>query len=107
MDKPKRTARLTHDGRLLWIIQGKKLDVYVIDKLEPEGDTTQALRLTKADKTQYTVSVGPFGVTCCCADANYRNRLCKHCLALKAVGILSRSLHGYHDEGDTDETSGD
>lgn len=79
--KPKRSARLTHAGKVLWILHGPKIDVYVVD------DLGGSFRLTKADGVQYTV--GADG-SCCCADANYRKRACKHVLGMRAVGLLSK-----------------
>lgn len=89
----KRTTRLTHSGRVLWIIRGKKIDLYVIEDAKPDKKLADpAIRLTKADGTQYTVAKTKNGPTCCCADFNYRHdktgKVCKHILAMRAVKLL-------------------
>ena len=79
-----RSARITHAGRLLWITQGKKIDLYVVDDARPDPSVAfPALRLTKVDGVHYTVAVNEFGATCDCADCNYRSRSCKHIKALR------------------------
>ena len=96
MSEASRVARLTHGGRLLWIIQRKKgkpdqIDLYVVEDARPDPLVADpAFRLTKSAGTQYTVALHAGSATCCCQDANYRHRACKHCRALKAVGLLKK-----------------
>ena len=81
-----RRARLSHGGRLLWIIMAKKIDLYVVDKLEDN-----VLRLTKADKTVYTVSQGKGVAPCCCKAATYQAS------SWKSVSrFIRRNLHSRH-----------
>lgn len=103
----KRSARITHNGRLLWIIQDGKTDLYVVDYLPiaAEMPAYKAIKLTKADRTEYIVTQNEFGVSCSCADASYRSHECKHATALKAHKILGS--HGYKESQDEEATQED
>lgn len=103
---PDRKARLTHAGKLLWIIRGKKIDLYVIEDARPDPAVAfPVLRLTKDDGTHYDVSVNEFGASCTCADCNYRNHACKHILAMRKLKLIPD--HGYHENADETSQVGD
>jgi hypothetical protein len=47
-------------------------------------------RLTLTDGSAYEAAMTEHGPECNCADANYRDRECKHAKALAAHGLLRR-----------------
>ena len=97
MPKHKRSARTSHAGKVLWITQDGKIDLYVVEDARPDPSVAfPVLHLTKADGTQYTVSVDQFGAACTCPDCTYRQHACRHIKALRAVQLIGS--HGYHDE---------
>lgn len=79
--KAQRRAKTTHNGKLLWIIQGDKIDLYVVERIE------HGFRLTKTNRVEYQVLQHKGQTTCCCKAGVYR-RVCRHVSALRALGML-------------------
>lgn len=79
--KSQRRCKLTNNGKILWIIQGKKIDLYSLERIE------HGFLLTKVDETEYQVLQHEGQTTCCCKAGVYR-RVCRHVQALRALGML-------------------
>ncbi len=80
---------------MLCITQDKSHQWYIVRKASQDiPDGTVAWQLVKGDKTCYTVSWGPHGASCECADAVYRKNnspeVCKHVAALQTLGLLPK-----------------
>ena len=90
---PKREA-VKGKARLTISVSGKPETVYTLHWLDPNPEVAYpAWRLTKADGTSYDVALLPHGAECTCEDfiwcrANKDPKGCKHCAALRAVGLL-------------------
>lgn len=86
---------MTKDDIALVLFIGN--DEYILTKLPP-GVVKVAWRVTKLVKSLeeilpdgppiYTVHVDAHGPGCTCQDATYRQRECKHILALQTVGLI-------------------
>jgi hypothetical protein len=48
----------------------------------------RAFALRKADGALYHVAADEHGPSCDCPDATYRERRCKHVMAMQALGLL-------------------
>lgn len=89
------TAPPTGKARLSLQINDK---TYTVRRLSPHPAVALiAWRLTRKDgpdSEAYDVHEDGFGLHCDCPDFNYRRephgQLCKHCLALQAVGLVGR-----------------
>lgn len=68
--------------------------MYLMKYLAPEKELANpAWRLRKEDGDVIDVAMTPHGLTCTCADFNYRRQYeekkCKHCCAISAVGLMN------------------
>ena len=91
--KPKRFLRLSADGKRLSIIRGKRVDSYVVERLDPHPMCGRlAWRLTKMvdgrSSNVYDVILTQWGVQCDCRGF-LRWGKCKHVDSLFAAGKFS------------------
>jgi hypothetical protein len=76
----------------LEIAQGERTQLYWLEPLPTHPNVaTKAWRLWKPGcKAFYDVSIEQGVVNCTCADANWRQRSCKHARATMELGLLGR-----------------
>lgn len=81
-------------GGILFVRRGKDTTIYRIKPLYAHPSIGEsAWTLTKMDGTSYEVLMAPHGAECSCPDWLFcrdgvDRRGCKHCCALRAVGLL-------------------
>lgn len=73
-------------------VNGQVRTLYLLSPLEPDiRVATRAWRLQHEDKI-YDVAIDVRGYeSCTCQDSTFRNKRCKHILAIRALGLLPRA----------------